>query len=296
MKVFDLKENYDIATLEKGLSDLFAENLYKLFNELLTKRENTFVPVIGNFYRNSVLIKVSEKCSDLNEIIQIAIKDRNTIILSQALILLTSLRGEEFIRSENFLLLTAEYDCSGDIFEILDKHNLALLSDFSKETIETILKRSTQNNNYHFLSKFLTKLLVNKEAKNCITEELIKLSTKNVECFKIIYEKDLKKEWIGDDVLKHCLDNEYKETFIWMLNQFENFIEGDKNSQESDECKLLYRNIKWKSNTKDSIYTTVLLKSKKNDEFFRNMAKEIFEKMFILENKLSSRRLKEKKK
>jgi hypothetical protein len=119
--------------------------------------------------------------------------------------------------------------------------------------------------------------------KKWITDDLIKTSAQNIECFKIVYTTDDDKECFGEEILKYCLEKEYKETFLWMLDQFQSLHKKKlKSEREKREYKMLFRNIK--ADTPQSIYNILMQKCKKNEnDFLNKTGKYLLEKMFELE-------------
>jgi Leucine-rich repeat (LRR) protein len=298
--------NYASDMFKALLDKLFVDKLYDFFSEICQSEDKTkFINLISSFLNTS---SPSAKISDLNELIRISIFKKNDILLKELLSLLIELRSKtqenqsmsnikEAIIRENFLTLIAEYDETGNIFDILDSFELAQFGGSEKDDFyKKSLQISALSSNHQFLEKILIKMKNSNEKiqfKNWINDALVKKSAKNLDCFKIIYETDEEKFYFGKDILKFCLDNQYIETFSWMLNRFEIMLLSNEQAFDTKEFNLLIENIKWEFSTNESIYNTVLYKAKNTDSFIAHAAK-ILEKIFELESKAYDKKLKQR--
>ena len=259
---------------------LFIDQKFDLFCYILEKKEQKFQDVILNLYSKIIPEQVQETGSELKEIIRLAIVKNNPIVFEAILTQLISIvKNKSEIRKENFIFIAAKCDKKGDIFEILDREGLVQIDVSNQdEYIETI-SIALKNENDIFLRKILPNTYTNELTENIKWLELIEMSSKNLECFKVMYEFD-KKTCFKNCVLKYCMDNEFVDTFLWILEQLQILIDNNENN----ELKSLLNKIK--ANTNDPIFITILEKCK-NDDFFTKNAQNIFERIFNLESKVS---------
>jgi hypothetical protein len=291
-----LRNNYELINagkidqLKTGIGNLFVENLYKLFNTKLERGEEHLILFLSEIYLENSAIRKSEKYSDLIEILRVALINQNLVLFRELLIVFITLKAriEDSLSQYNLLLLAAEYDKTGVFFDILNQYNLAQFFGSNSDSLfSESFKISSLRNNFTFLKKLFTKFTDenNFYMKKWITDDLIKTSAQNIECFKVVYIIDEGKECFGEDILKHCLEKEYKETFLWMLDQFQSLHKIKnriKTNREKIEYEMLLRNIK--VDTPQSIYNILMQKCKKNEnDFLNKTGKYLLEKMFELE-------------
>ena len=122
------KEIFKSTDFKNGVRALFVENLYKLFEIILTQGDSLFHAFVSQFYFDLEFSKINETSSDLNEIIWIAIKNKNSVVFRQVLQLINHLHLK-IADFKEMLLLISECDATGDLYKTLDDLEMAQLND-----------------------------------------------------------------------------------------------------------------------------------------------------------------------
>jgi hypothetical protein len=275
-------EIFKSTEFKKGVRVLFVENLYKLFETILRQGDPLFQDFKSEFYFDLEFSKKSETSSDLNELIWIAIKNKNSVVFRQVLQLIEYLELK-IVDLKEMLLLISECDATGDLYQTLDDLKLSQFNDekSSSEDFIRILENASKNNNNEFLKKFLSK---DDMRNTLINENLVKIAAKNIECFKVIYEHNKNKSCFSEDILDYCLQNGFMNTFLWLLDQLKSLI--DEENYTDDAYLMISKSAKRESNSASSVFNIFLLKCTSDARFFTSYAKIILEKIFEIDKKV----------
>ena len=267
---------------------LFIGNLFEaLQNNNKDQRELLF-----NCYTK--LKTKNERVIVLNELARISIQQKNSSLLKEifyALIIIKSekdvldehnlIKIKQEIMSEDFIFLLASSqfdDYKSDLFQVFKNFNL--IQSINNEKL--LLKQAVACNNHKFLASFVFELDEwYKEFHN--DEYLIKESCKHLECFKIFYFSKPTACFQTNNILKHCLENKYTETFEFILKQF-NHLSNDEN----DHLKqLIIDNLTWKSESYSSLlHYVILLTSYSASEIIHLFAVKIIKSYISINNDL----------
>jgi len=212
---------------------LFIGNLFEaLKNNKKDQRELLF-----NCYTK--LKTKHERVIVLNELARLSIQHKNSSLLKEifyALIIIKSEKdvldehnlikiNQEIISEDFILLLASQFDYyKSDLFQVFKNFNLIQL--INNENI--LLKQAVACNNHKFLANLVFELDEWYKGEFHDDKHLIKESCKHLECFKIFYFSKPTACFQTNDILKHCLENKYIETFEFILKQF-NHLSNDEN-------------------------------------------------------------------
>lgn len=169
--------------------------------------------------------------------------------------------------------MAAKYDDDSCIFSLLKDNNLIQLE--SKELYLNALRLACFNNQHIFLQSLLAELTT----EDTHIVELVKESCKYIACFQIFYYTNRNACFESNEILKHCLENKYMDTFWFILKQFnENeLVDG-----------ILNGNLYWKNDSKTLLHIIFDEKKYTNQEII-NVFKQLYElnlfnSLFFLEN------------
>ena len=297
-------ENYAKLDFSKNFlesfENLFVEQSFEVFCMLERESEKKLQDFVNGLYKNIEPRKFNDTFVELNEIIKIAIRKSNLKIVDTLLAQLILLKSEKFpsmeatiqeIQKENYILIAAQTNTSDEILDVLNNRKLAEFNEESDcfKAIEYVVK----NNNSKFLEKILKKLITpNDDSQNeeilkekWIKSDIINLSIKSQDCFKVFFKLDTTKSRFSNSILMYCLKYEFIDIFLWLIDQFIGFI--DTENYQDKAFVMIRNNIQ-----NDSIFQKILEKCRINS-FFENHGKIILERVFFVEAKLSKNLIKD---
>jgi len=212
----------------------------------------------------------------LNELIRLSIKNLNHKLLKELLNALIVIKADQDqqvhdksnegrnyalklekakkeIQSEDFLLIAAQF---GITFELLDVFKSFSLFQYDanshRSNFKAILNTALDNNQPQLLASLFVKKEISTNDYWC-DDDLILASCKHCECFQVIFYAQPNACFRTDKTVEHCLENNYLQTFEFILDEFNNL-----NQSEDELFYLILKNIQLKSSRYSSLFELVL--------------------------------------